>query len=344
MSLGSMGSAALGRREFLRLLGVLASLAPGLPGSAVATTRTGGRSGWKLGPQLVRAIAEDRPHPAYFTLNGSSTFAGHTHRGDGYTRGGIDYAPLETPGETLVCPIANGLVTGTNDHASDAGMFISVAHGLGWKTEYAHLAARYVSYRDPVLRREAVGVMGRSGLGASRPQLNTTRPHLHVTLYGPAYLQLFHDVHVQHWSDDNPGWQLLVDAEQFSAAGPGRPLPYSRRGDARWDDTFLTQHHRAVKLCDDLLAWFPGPEAAQVKSRSRNEQETGFDWRVDERMWFLWQRLDAGRHPFGPEEAETHKRALLELMMTPPRFTAPIVEMERHQEYKAGRRGVVAGG
>src|SRR5262249_58864494 len=91
--------------------------------------------------------------------------------------------------DTLVCPVAAGVAIGAHDDISTSGMALVIGHGLGWKTYYAHLQARFIGYRERVERRDVTAVMGASGTGASRGGGGGAR-HLHLTPRGAAWAPL----------------------------------------------------------------------------------------------------------------------------------------------------------
>jgi hypothetical protein len=276
-----------------------------------------------------------RPHPRYLDAT-SSSFPDHVRRHE-YALGGIDYGPVGINEDSYICPVAAGFVIGTHDHAPSAGMFLTIAHGLGWKTQYAHLQARFVGFRDRVERRDIVAVMGASGQGATRGGVGVAR-HLHLTLWGPAWSPLFAGASRQDHAKSPSGWRYVLDPEEFSLGGRNTYLPYSRAEDAPVHDTaFAAVHEEAVRVADDLLDRMRDMDAIRVKRRKEFEEQMQFDYDVDQRIWFLWQRLDGGPHPFAPDEAHAHRATLLRFMRAVPRFTAPIVEPARRTEYRVHR-------
>jgi hypothetical protein len=86
-----------------------------------------------------------------------------------------------------------------------------------------------------------------------------------------------------------------------------------------------------------VLDRFDDAAATKVRARERWETATGFDYNVDQRIWFRWQRLENGSHPFNPSQVEEYRQILLDLMRTVPRRTAPIVEPTRRAEYRSLR-------
>ena len=274
-----------------------------------------------------------RAFPGYFD-SGTSSFRDHIQR-EALSFGGIDYAP--TAGEdTLITPVAAGTVITVFDVSAYGGMTITVAHGLGWKTLYAHLQARFVDVRERVDRRQVMAIMGATGLGATRGGLGVAR-HLHLSLFGPAWAPHLAGVMVQRHRTERPTSQFVLDPEEFSLSGRSEYLPYSRAEDSAHDDAFLKLHAEAVTVADELLDRLGDADAARVKARSRFERITQFDFDVDQRLWFLWTRLEGAAHPFGADQARERRAALRRFMSATPRFTAPIVEADRRAEYRRRR-------
>jgi hypothetical protein len=71
--------------------------------------------------------------------------------------------------------------------------------------------------------------------------------------------------------------------------------------------------------------------------RTPFERETRFDYEVDQRLWFVWNRLGGEAHPFSATEVGEHREALRRFMTATPRFTSPIVEPPRRAEYRVRR-------
>lgn len=323
------------RRRFLRTgaAGVVAgALAPWLQGCATVISDS---TRINLTSKLTKAISAARSRPPL--LASSPRFFDHVNRGagSGVTLGGVDYAPLPDL-ETEICPVAGGMVVGAHDQNFSGGMELIIAHGLGWKTQYSHLKARFVGYRDSVSRRDVIALMGSSGWGATRGGLGVAI-HTHLTLWGPAFTPLFKGVAVQNWTSKNPGYRNVLDPEEFSIGGKEAFLFYPRPEDATHDQAFMAKHLEAVTLCDHLLDRLGDADTTKAKARERWETETRFDYNVDQRIWFLWQRIEKGPHPFSPSQVEEYRSALLDFMATVPRLTAPIVEPARRAEYRVLR-------
>jgi len=308
-------------------------LAIGLAGLASACARHAPGALIDLTPVLATSV-RDRDYPTYFHL-GTSSFHEHVRRQD-YDVGGIDYGPAASNEDTLVCPVAAGVVIGAHDTTSSSGMALVIGHGLGWKTYYAHLQARFIGYRERVDRRDVTAVMGASGTGASRGGVGVAR-HLHLTLFGPTWAALFARASRQDRPASNLGYRHILDPEEFSLGGRNEFLPYSRGDDAEYDRAFATLHNEAVRVADDLLDRIGDADAVRTRTREQFERDTHFDYHVDQRIWFLWQRLDRGPHPFTDDETRAHRATLLRFMSAAPRFTAPIVEPARRSEYRVRR-------
>jgi murein DD-endopeptidase MepM/ murein hydrolase activator NlpD len=287
-----------------------------------------------LRPRLAPlAGAARRPAPPLLAIGSSTyaTFAGHVNRpaAGGVTAGGVDYAPLPGDAPTEVCAVARGVVIASSPHSGYCGVLLNVGHGLGWKSGYCHLRSRLATYRGWVGRGEPIALMGATGTGASRVEIGGPVVHLHLTLWGPAWTPLYDGIDVQQFSNPDAGFAYRLDPEQFSVAGIGTLLPYVRPGDDGLDDKFLTLHDEAVRRCDALLARLGDAEALQIRTRNQWEVETKFDYHVDQRIWYLWQRLGRGAHSLSPAEAAENRAALRAYMEVVPRFTAPLVERRR---------------
>lgn len=319
----SAPAARLSRRRFTWL--ALASVASGCA--------TASRDLIDLGPALATRVT-GRGFARYLEV-GSSSFPDHVRRPE-LSLGGIDYGPVAVGGDTYIAPAAGGTVIRAADNETYGGMAVMVAHGLGWKTDYAHLKARYIGDREHIERRDVMAIMGASGLGASRGGLGVAR-HLHLTLYGPAWTPLYAGVTLQTLTTENASWRHVLDPEEFSLAGRNSYLPYSRDGDHEHDAAFLALHADAVRVVDGLLDRLGDATAAQAKARTRFERETGFDYAVDQRLWFVWNRLGGESHPFTAAQVDEHRAALRRFMSATPRLTSPIVEPARRAEYRTRR-------
>jgi murein DD-endopeptidase MepM/ murein hydrolase activator NlpD len=273
-----------------------------------------------------------REHPGHYDHE-SSNYQAHISRSRDTSMGGIDYRPFPFAG-TYICPVAKGIVGAAIDDHPEAGMLLVVAHGLGWHTLYAHLHARFVDVRSRIDRRDVVAVMGKSGIGANRADVPGA-VHLHLSLYGPVYAALYAGIAVQERPEASLRFRCVLDPEEFSLAGKGRDLPYPDPGDwAAVDEPFLKVHDAAVRFCDDLLARMTGDaEAGAARQRTKAERALQFESDVDQRIWFLWQRLQTGRHPFSPTEVAEYRATLRGFMCTVPRLTAPVVEPEGQGKY-----------
>jgi len=321
------------RREFVRQCaqGVLA-LAGALYGVGRAAAEAGEPSAIDLGPFLgQRSIGRRKAPPL---LHGAN-YDQHIRRsgpGSEYNLGGVDYAPVRFFAPTEVCPVAAGAVMGLRDDDKYGGIMLDIRHGLGWKSEYAHLQARYVGFPARVARRDVLAIRGRAGQGASRS--GVMEEHLHLTVRGPVYTPLFTGIAIQERPKAVARWRYVLDPDAFSLAGTGRALPYAQPEDDALDEAFLAKHAAAVAWCDTLLDRLADADAAQAKVRERWEIQSQFDAQVDERMRFVWQRLVAGPHPFSAAEVADHRATLLDFMTTVPRFTAPIADADRQEDYR----------
>lgn len=332
------GRSSTSRRGFL---GVAVAAGAALTVNGCASAPTGMRI--DIAPRLT-PLASGRRYAPY--LPQSASFLDHMNRMGGGASGvglaGIDYAPIPNEATTLICPAARGIVIGHRDAQTMSGMTVTLGHGLGWKTEYAHLEARYVGYRSGwVDRRDVIAVMGAAGLGANRGGLGPIR-HLHLNLWGPAWTSLLSGVLIQEWPKSLSGFRHLVDPEELSLMGKSKSLAYSERSDVAADDRFLSVHAEAVRFTDLMLDRLDDAEARAAKARDRWETELGFDFNVDQRIWHAWHRLESGRHPFAADEAAADRANLLEFMLTAPRLTAPVVDAPRTADYRKLRTSPLA--
>jgi hypothetical protein len=83
-----------------------------------------------------------------------------------------------------------------------------------------------------------------------------------------------------------------------------------------------------------VLDRFDAAAAMKVRARERWETGTGFDYNVDQRIGFRWQRLENGSQPFNPSQVEESRQTLPDLMRTVPRLTAPA--LNRHAGQNTG--------
>ena len=321
----------LGRRKFFEFGVGLASALSGCVSDPMRDTH-GSRP---PGPVIPGATERGTPPVLAF----GSSFRDHIRRIGGDSSGignaGIDYAPHPGAERTLICPVAAGIVIGHRDSATISGMTITIAHGLGWKSEYAHLEARFVGYgTGRVSRGDIVAVMGASGTGAGRGGTRGPLRHTHLNLWAPAFTPLFQGIEIQPWPNNNPGYRYLVDAEAFSLGGSATGLPYRRPDDDALDHAFLQTHEAAVRYCDALLDTLGDADAAGAKERNRFERETEFAYNVDLRVWYLWQRLSGAQHPFNVATVGEHRHALRAFVNGVPQLGAPVVEPTRRSEYR----------
>ena len=155
-----------GRREFLQASAGLVALLSGCATSGVARDDT-----IDLDPHLRPGSVSGRRAAGLLPFN--ATFVGHLRRIGGDSSGigiaGIDYAPEPSVPQTSICPALAGVVTGHQDSHNVSGMTVTVAHGLGWKTVYGHLAARFVGYGSGrIARGDVLAIMGAPVVEASR--------------------------------------------------------------------------------------------------------------------------------------------------------------------------------
>jgi hypothetical protein len=92
---------------------------------------------------------------------------------------GVD---MRAPAGTAIYPFASGVVTnvGTNPKG---GNTISIQHGDGFRTYYAHLATAKVQKGDRVDNNTVIGTVGTSGNAAG------TWPHLHFQVWKDNQIQ-----------------------------------------------------------------------------------------------------------------------------------------------------------
>src|SRR5262245_58369719 len=96
------GAVAHGRRSFLAI---------GLAGLASACANGAPRALIDLTPTLATRV-RDREHPPYLRA-GTASFQDHVLRRQEFDLGGIDYGPAVANEDTLVCPVAAGVVIST---------------------------------------------------------------------------------------------------------------------------------------------------------------------------------------------------------------------------------------
>jgi len=316
----------LGRREFLRH-GSIALLGGAIGGALSGCSQTTSDAKVRLDLKLESTLTSSRHRPPY--RSASPSCLDHMRRGEGCA---IDYAQIQGLHQTEICPAARGVVIGVRNHPM-LGMFSTIAHGLGWKSMYAHLQARHAQVGDTVARRDIVAIMGNSGTGGTRGGLQDE--HLHFEVFGPLWTPLFRGVLFwdNRFQGDGGYFRYSIDPEELSLGGKSQFLYYSREEDEAQDRAFLMKHDAAVKFCDHLLNRLADADAEQIKARRPAERETGFDAHVDGRIWGLWQRLLRGTHPFSISQVEEYRVTLLDFMATTPRLTSPIVEPARREEY-----------
>ncbi len=100
------------------------------------------------------------PHPGYI-----STYYSAYHPG-------IDIASgLGTP----IKPIARGIVLDTGYNFWGLGLTVTIDHGNGYKSTYAHMGRIYAQKGQEVLEDNYIGEIGMTG--------NTSGPHTHLEVY-----------------------------------------------------------------------------------------------------------------------------------------------------------------
>jgi murein DD-endopeptidase MepM/ murein hydrolase activator NlpD len=100
------------------------------------------------------------PHPGYI----STSYSGY--------HPGIDIASgLGAP----IKPIARGVVLDTGYNFWGLGLTVTIDHGRGYKSLYAHLGRIYVQKGQEILENNFIGEIGMTG--------NTSGPHTHLEVY-----------------------------------------------------------------------------------------------------------------------------------------------------------------
>ena len=90
---------------------------------------------------------------------------------NGRLHGGIDIGAPH--GATVVAADSGTVITATNGYSY--GNYVSIAHGNGLTTLYAHLSVISVNKGDYVSRGQKIGENGSTG--------NSTAPHVHFEVY-----------------------------------------------------------------------------------------------------------------------------------------------------------------
>jgi len=153
---------------------------------------------------------------------------------------GIDYA---APPGTTVWAAADGVITFAGPRGAN-GNLVSIKHGNGYETYYAHLlrTARGLTRGARVKQRQAIGAVGSTG--------RSTGPHLHFAL--------------------KRGGRFVDPAGQLN--GPGKPLPEAHQPKFK---------RHAAQLKRDLLAIplapAPAPAAEPEPSPSEDFTEESID-------------------------------------------------------------------
>jgi murein DD-endopeptidase MepM/ murein hydrolase activator NlpD len=85
---------------------------------------------------------------------------------------GIDIGGLGYGANILA---ADGGTVITSDYSSSYGNYVTISHGNGYTTLYAHMSKRLVSKGDTITKGQIIGLVGSTGL--------STGPHLHFEIW-----------------------------------------------------------------------------------------------------------------------------------------------------------------
>jgi murein DD-endopeptidase MepM/ murein hydrolase activator NlpD len=153
---------------------------------------------------------------------------------------GIDYA---APSGTAVWAAADGVITFAGPRGAN-GNLVSIKHGNGYESYYAHLlrTARGLTRGVRVKQRQAIGAVGSTG--------RSTGPHLHFAL--------------------KRGGRFVDPAGQLN--GPGRPLPEAHQPKFKRHASELKRDLAAI-----TLAAAPAPVAAPEQLPSEDFTEESID-------------------------------------------------------------------
>jgi len=177
-------------------------------------------------------------------------YYGHIHFGNGVAPG-IDYKVRSSPPYTEIVPCASGWVWDTGwDH--DAGEYITVTHGLGYYTMYAHLKERFVTEGAPVERDRVMALGGNTGRNARGIW------HLHLGLLVPDYA----------WHEDylSPGGgKRWADPDMFSESGRRLEIWKGNALDLEFQREVRAAAATVESLWESLIA--RGSEAAGILQR-----------------------------------------------------------------------------
>lgn len=126
-------------------------------------------------PQMEREAALARATPAIWPAFGGLS-SGFGVRRDPFTSAPAVHLGLDISADhgQPVYASADGVVAGTERH-SDYGNLVTVSHGFGIETRYAHLSGFAVRPGRTVRRGEMVGYVGSTG--------RSTSPHLHYEVW-----------------------------------------------------------------------------------------------------------------------------------------------------------------
>ena len=85
---------------------------------------------------------------------------------------GIDFT---APAGTAIQATGNGVVTQIKESASGYGLHITIDHGFGYQTLYAHLSESHVKLGETVKKGQQIGLVGSTG--------TSTAPHCHYEVH-----------------------------------------------------------------------------------------------------------------------------------------------------------------
>lgn len=128
-------------------------------------------------PELERTLAREIARPVGIPVGGMQDISsGYGVRGNPFGRGrefhnGVDFVvDVGTP----ILATGPGRVEAAGDEGPN-GNRVSIDHGYGYRSVYAHLSRIQVKPGDEVKRGQVVGLSGNTG--------RSSGPHLHYTLY-----------------------------------------------------------------------------------------------------------------------------------------------------------------
>lgn len=266
-------------------------------------------------PDVKREYAQvhmgvNPPWPANFNQHQS-----RTGRGAGGLPG-IDYYAHDVEPLTEIASSAKGIVYAFTTN-NQAGMSITIYHGLGYLTAAVHLRERFARGYENVPRGAIIGAGGGAGTGGE------VYPHIHFNTFGPVFTPYLKNVTVEPWSRLKYPYRYPADGEQFSIDNSGK-LPYINKGDFNFDDVFWKAHFDAVSFSDDVLKEIGTEEAKSMLQRTESERRVGVHHGVDVRLLYLYELINQGKSPLSKDDNEKARAKLIEYMSTTPALTAPI--------------------